>query len=79
MIGNVLFKTLKLLQKFQKNAFIGEAEEDFREAATSLVDNKDEEQELLRQAFALSEENEEENDEDELLRQAIAMSLEDGK
>ena len=39
--------------------------------------NKDEnEEELLSQAIALSEEEEEENDEEELLRQAIALSLE---
>ena len=37
------------------------------------------EEELLRQAIALSEENEKENenDEEELLRRAIALSLED--
>ena len=45
----------------------------------SLVGNKveKEEEELLSQAIALSEENEKENDEEELLRQAIALSLED--
>ena len=37
--------------------------------------NKDEE-EALRRAIALSEENEKEDDEEELLRQAIALSLE---
>ena len=51
---------------------LGEAEEAFRD-----VGNDDEEEELLRQAIALSEENENENDEEELLRQAIALSLED--
>ena len=49
---------------------LGEPEEDFRD-----VGNDDEEEELLSQAIALSEENE--NDEEELLRQAIALSLED--
>ena len=44
-----------------------------------LFGNKDEqeENELLRQAIALSEENENEEDAEELLRQAIALSLED--
>ena len=47
--------------------------------ANCIVGDKDEyeEEELLRQAIALSEENENENDEEELLRQAIALSLED--
>ena len=53
---------------------LGEAERFFRETAFC---NKDEnEEELLSQAIALSEENEEETDEEELLRQAIALSLE---
>ena len=49
------------------------------EVGKCLVGYEDdkEEEELLRQAIALSEENEEENDEEELLRQAIALSLED--
>ena len=47
--------------------------------ATCLVCHRDEikEEELSRQAIALSEENENENNEEELLRQAIALSLED--
>ena len=55
-----------------KILFLGDAEKD-------LVGNKDEkeEEELLSQAIALSEEDERENDEEELLRQAIALSLED--
>ena len=56
---------------------LGEAEqEDFREATSCLLGNKDEnneEEEPLSEAIALSDEN----DEEELLRQAIAMSLED--
>ena len=42
-------------------------------------EDEDEEEELLRQAIALSEENEkeEEDDDEELLRHAIALSLED--
>ena len=51
---------------------LGEPEE-----ATCFVGNKDENKEKLREAIALSEENENENDEEELLRQAIALSLED--
>ena len=49
--------------------------------ANCLVGDEDEyeEKKLLRQAIALSEENETENDEEELLRQAIALSLEDWK
>jgi len=38
--------------------------------------NDHEEEELLSQAIALSEENENVKDEEELLRQAIALSLE---
>ena len=45
------------------------------EAPSCLVGKEDEDEELLNQAIALSEENE--NDEEELLRQAIALSLED--
>ena len=53
----------------------GEAEE---ERANCMINNENEnEEELLRQAIAISEENETENDEEELLRQAIALSLED--
>ena len=41
-----------------------------------LLGNEDEdEEELLDQAIALSEENEGENDEEELLKRAIALSL----
>ena len=49
--------------------------------ANCLVGDEDEykEEELLRQAIALSEENDNEEDEEELLRQAIALSLEDCK
>ena len=54
---------------------LGKAERDFMEAAHCNED-EDEEDELLRQAITLSEENAEENDEEELLRQAIALSLE---
>ena len=46
------------------------------ESTTCLHGKEDE---LLSQAIALSEENENENDEEELLRQAIALSLEDSK
>ena len=46
-----------------------------RRISGPLVNAVEEEEELLRQAIALSEENE--NDEEELLRQAIALSLED--
>ena len=53
----------------------GEADEDSK---TCLLGYEDEnEEELLKQAIALSEETEEDNDEEELLRQAIALSLED--
>ena len=49
-----------------------------KESKTCLVGNEDEDvEELLSQAIALSEENEEVNDEEELLKQAIALSLED--
>ena len=50
---------------------------DFSESKACVVGNKDEnKEELLRQAIALSEENEEENDEEELLRLlGIALSL----
>ena len=58
---------------------LGEAEEGVRESTIYLVGTKDEKEELLRQAIALSEENEKEEDEEELLRQAIALSLEDWK
>ena len=47
------------------------------EKGLSGNDDQNEEEELLRQAIAPSEENEEKNDEEELLRQAIALSLED--
>ena len=58
---------------------LGEAGEDFRGPTTCLFCEEDEkeEDELLSQAIALSEENETENDEEELLRRAIALSLED--
>ena len=50
-------------------------------AGNRLVGREDEdkEEELLRQAIALSEENDKEgeDDDEELLRQAIALSLED--
>ena len=46
------------------------------EKGSSGNDDQNEEEELLSQAIALSEENEEENYEEELLRQAIALSLE---
>ena len=59
--------------RYSKILSSGEAEEDFRGVATCFVGNKDENK--LREAIALSEENE--NDEEELLRQAIALSLED--
>ena len=55
----------------------GEAD-NFKKTATSLDGNADEnveEEEMLRQAIALSVS--EENNEEELLRQAIALSLED--
>ena len=39
----------------------------------------DEDEELLSQTIALSEENENENDEEELLRKAILLSLEELK
>ena len=56
----------------------GEADEDSRESKTCLLGYEDEnEEELLKQAIALSEENVNENDKEELLRQAIALSLED--
>ena len=47
--------------------------------AGAPIGNKDQnrEEELLRQAIALSEENDNEEDEEELLRKAIALSLED--
>ena len=56
----------------------GDAERDPREMENCLPCNEDEneEEELLRQAIALSD-KEEENDDEELLRQAIALSLED--
>ena len=72
----------------------GEAEEDLQEPASCLQGNEDEneEEELLRQAIALSLEeagenshevmnnllvdSEDENEEEELLRQAIALSKE---
>ena len=56
----------------------GGAAGDFREGAASPVGNEDEkeDEELLGQAIALSEENEEDKEEEELLRQAIALSLE---
>ena len=56
----------------------GVAEAHFREAASCLMGNKDEnkEEELFSQAISLSEENEVKIDEEELLRQAIALSLE---
>ena len=56
----------------------GDADKDFRGTTASLVGNKNEneDEELLNQAIALSEENENEDDEEELLRQAIALSLE---
>ena len=50
------------------------------DAEKAFVGNKDEnkeEEEQLRPAIALSEENANEEDEEELLRQAIALSLED--
>ena len=50
---------------------------DIRETTSCLPVNKDEqEEEVLSQAIALSEENEDKNDEEELLRKAIALSLE---
>ena len=52
---------------------------DIRETTSCLPVNKDgqeEEEEVLSQAIALSEEHEDENDEEELLRKAIALSLE---
>ena len=56
---------------------LGEAEENLKESKTCLVGNEDEDvEELLSQAIALSEENEEEIDEEELLKRAIALSLE---
>jgi len=55
---------------------LGEAKEDSREAITYLVGKDDEDEELLRQAIALSKENEKEETEEELLRQAIVLSLE---
>ena len=62
-----------------KRLTLGKAEGDFRESTICLVVSKDqkEDEELLSQAIALSEENDNEEDEEELLRQAIAMSLED--
>ena len=39
------------------------------------AEGREEEEELLRQAIALSEKNEKEIEEEELLRQAIALSL----
>ena len=55
-------------------------EDDSREAVTCLVGYDDEDDDLLREAIALSnekqkEENEKVNDEEELLRQAIALSV----
>ena len=40
-----------------------------------LLGDEDEDEELLDQAIAFSEENEEEIDEEELLKRAIALSL----
>ena len=66
-------QVFKVLHKI-KRLILGE---DFKEIATCLGGNADEneEQEMLRQAIALS--LSEENDEEELLRQAIALSLQD--
>ena len=49
------------------------------EARNCLVGREVKKEELLSQAIAFSEDNEEENDEEELLSQAIALSLEDWK
>ena len=57
---------------------LGQAEKDFREMANCLDGPENEnDEDLLRQAIALSMEAEEEVDEEELLRRAIALSLED--
>ena len=56
---------------------LGDAEAEMVNCVVVNKDEQNEEEELLSQAIALSEENKKENDEEELLRQAIALSLED--